>query len=259
MWKWFAALSLFSATALAQENATAYDALRVVSGQLGRPAVNHIISVNGINGDPQPATWKVLLEDSRSPSGTREVEVTNGRLISDRKPERVIIGSASNSTIKTSRLNLDSSGAFSVASRVADRSSTRFATANYTLRMDERGDPVWIVALQSPNGRPVGTIHINCNRGNVVRSEGMFAGAQMEDVEVDRSYRPGTRDRTVERSVTVERNDNVDRNDNEDGDDERGPLSGVRSRIRGAFERAQDEARGMFDRVRRSFDDFITR
>ena len=160
---------------------------------------------------------------------------------------RTIIGSTEGATIKTTRLNLDSSGAFAVASRTADKSNARFATANYTLRTDERGDPVWIVTLQSASSRPVGTIHINCNRGNVTRTEGMFAGARMEDVEVDRSA-PRERERA--------RNNN---GDDDDQDENHGPLSGVRSRLRGAFERAQDEARGMFDRVRRSFDDFINR
>src|SRR3954462_10200494 len=177
MWKMLAVLGMTVSTAFAQqENATAYEALRVISGQLGKPALNHVISVTGDDGDPQPQKWKVLLEDSRSPTGTREVVVANGSVVSDRTPERVVIGSASNSTIKTSRLNLDSSGAFAVASRTADKSSAKFASANYMLRVDEKSDPVWIIPLMSPSRRPVGTIHINCNRGNVVRTEGMFAG-----------------------------------------------------------------------------------
>ena len=44
-----------------------------------------------------------------------------------------------------------------------------------------------------------------------------------------------------------------------DEEGEHGLLHGVRSRIRGMFRRTQDEARGMFDRVRRSFSDFIKR
>lgn len=250
MWKLLAAVALTSATAFAQQqNGTAYEALRVVSGRLGRPALNHVISINGVDGDPQPERWKVLLEDSRSPTGTREVEVANGAIASDRTPERVVVGSATNSTIKTARLNLDSSGAFAVASRVADRSAARFATANYTLRVDERGDPVWIVTLLSPSRRPVGTIHINCNRGNVVRTEGMFAGSTMEDVQVDQGPQ-----REVSRSEDVSSNDGVD----EDGD-ERGPLYPVKRSVKNAFFRAQDEAKGMWDRVQRRFDDYIRR
>ena len=51
-------------------------------------------------------------------------------------------------------------------------------------------------------------------RGTVKRTEGMFAGATMEDVEND--Y---------------------------DSDEERGPFSGVKRRIKDTFHRTQDEAR----------------
>jgi len=38
-----------------------------------------------------------------------------------------------------------------------------------------------------------------------------------------------------------------------------GVISDVKKRIKHAFHRTQDEARGMFERVRRSFSDFINR
>jgi hypothetical protein len=233
MWKTLAALLLFSTSALAQENPTAYDALRVVGTKLNRDYVNRVISMTGVEGDPQPETWKILLQDQRARGGVREVEVANGK-ISERTPVRTVVGSAEGATINTAHLNLDSSGAYAVASHTADKSNTRFATVSYTLRTDERGDPVWIVTLHGTSGRPVGTIHINCNRGNVVRTEGMFAGTNMNDIETER--------------------------DIEQGDDEnQGPLRGARARLRETFRRAQDEARDMFDRVRRSFADFINR
>jgi hypothetical protein len=234
MWKTFAALLLFSTSALAQGNPTAYDALRVVGTKLSRDSVNHVISMKGVEGNPQPETWKILLQDQRARGGVREVEVANGNIVSERTPVRTVVGSAEGATIDTTRLNLDSSGAYTVASHTADKSNTRFATVSYTLRTDERGDPTWIVTLHDTSGRPVGTIHINCNRGNVVRTEGMFAGTNMNDVETER--------------------------DIEQGDDEnQGPLRTARARLRETFRRAQDEARDMFDRVRRSFVDFINR
>jgi hypothetical protein len=52
----------------------------------------------------------------------------------------------------------------------------------------------------------------------------------------------------------------TDEHQGEQGDDdEHGPLYGVRQRLRPYFDRAQDEASGMFDRVKRSFTDFINR
>jgi hypothetical protein len=234
MWKTFVALFLAVTPALAQENATAYEALRVVGGQLGRAAVNHVISVSGVDGNPQPETWKVLLEDRHAGGGVREVEVAGGRVVSERTPVRTVVGSAEGSTIKTTRLNLDSSGAFTVASHTADKSNAQFSTANYTLRTDEHGDPVWIVSLQNRSGRPIGTIHIGANRGNVTRTEGLFAGATMQDVQTDEIARE---------------------EDNNSG----GILSNTKARLRDTYRRAQEEARGMFERVRRSFVDFINR
>ncbi|MDQ2825033.1 MAG: hypothetical protein M3R29_06260 [Verrucomicrobiota bacterium] len=234
MWKFFLALLLLAAPAQAQERATAYEALRVVSTQFGRNSLNHVISVTGVNGDPQPETWKILLEDQRARGGVRELEVSNDRIVSERTPVRTIAGSTEGATIKTTRLNLDSSGAYAVASHTADKSNAQFATVSYTLRTDERGDPVWIITLQSRSSRPVGTIHIAANRGNVTRTEGMFAGATMEDIETDRD---------------------VEQTSQEEG----GIIGTAKARIRETFRRAQDEARGMFERVRRSFEDFINR
>src|SRR5256885_6342585 len=79
MWKTLAALVVFVTPALAQERLSAYDALRVVGVHLNRDAVNHVISVTGTHGDPQPETWNILLED-RAHGGIREIQIRNGRV-----------------------------------------------------------------------------------------------------------------------------------------------------------------------------------
>jgi hypothetical protein len=229
MWRSLAALLLFVTPGLAQENATAYEALRVVGSELGRDAVNHVVSITGVKGNPQPEKWKIVLEDPDG-RGVREVDVSDGRIGSEHRPGRSVAGSTEGATIDTSRLNMDSSGAYEVASHTADLSHANFATVDYTLRTDERGEPTWIVTLLSRSSRPVGTIHIGAMRGTVKRTEGMFAGATMEDVEND-----------------------------SDEQDERGPFGGVKARIKESFHRTQEEARDMFDRVKRSFSDFISR
>jgi hypothetical protein len=229
MWRWFAALLFLATPALAQENATAYEALRVVGTELGRGALNHVVSITGVKGDPQPQKWRIILEDADG-RGVREVEVADGKIDSEHRPDRSVAGSTEGATIDTSRLNLDSSGAYEVASHTADLSHATFATVDYTLRTDERGEPTWIVTLLGRSSHPVGTIHIGATGGTVKRTEGMFAGATMEDVEND--Y---------------------------DSDEERGPFYPVKKQIKHAFHRTQEEARDMFDRVKRSFTDFINR
>ena len=227
------ALVFLTAPVFAQERASAYEALRVVGKQFGRDAVNHVISVTGVDGDPQPETWTVLLQNRHARGSVGEVEIAGRRVVSERT--RPVTGSSEGATIDPSRLNLDSSGAFSVASHTADKSGTHFSTASYTLRTDERGEPVWIVTLQN-GSRPVGTIYIGANRGTVRRTEGMFAGATMKDIEIDEPppRRYGYRDAE-------------------------GMLNEAKSRISHSFYVAQHEARNMFERVKRSFSDFINR
>jgi len=231
MWSLFAALLLLATPVWAQDdNTTAYEALRVAGRQLGRDALNHIVMITGVEGDSQPEKWKIIFEDSSARGGVREAEIADGRITSEREPGRSVAGSTEGATLDTSRLNLDSSGAYAVASHTAEVSHANFATVDYTLRTDERGEPVWIVTLLSRSSRPVGTIHIGATRGTVKRTEGMFAGATMQDVEND--Y---------------------------DREDEGGIIDSVKSRISHAFHRTQEEARGMFERVKRSFSDFINR
>jgi len=229
MWRWFVALLLLATPALAQENATAYEALRVVGSELGRGALSQVVSITGVKGNPQPEKWKIILENPDG-RGVRELEVADGKIGSEHRPGRSVAGSAEGATIDTSQLNLDSSGAYEVASHTANLSHANFATVDYALRTDERGEPTWIVTLLSRSSRPVGTIHIGAMRGAVKQTEGMFAGATMEDVEND--Y---------------------------DSDEESGPFRGVKRRIKDTFHRTQEEARDMFDRVKRSFTDFINR
>ena len=229
MWRSFVALLLLVTPVCAQENATAYEALRVVGTQFGRGALNHVVSITGVKGDPQPEKWKIILENPDG-GGVRELQVAEGKIDSADGADWSTAGSAEGATLNVSRLNLDSSGAFAVASHIADTAHTHFATADYVLRTDERGDPIWIVTLLNRSSHPVGTIYIGATRGTVKRTEGMFTGATMEDVAND--------------------------SDQEEGS---GVISNAKKKIKHGFYKAQEEARGMFERVKRSFSDFINR
>ncbi len=222
-------LLLLATPVCAEENATVYEALRVVGSGFGRDALQQIVSIRGNKGDPQPKKWKIVVEDPEG-GGVRELQVADGKIDSDDEADRDLAGSTEGATIDVSRLNLDSSGAYAVASHTAEASHTSFATADYTLRTDDRGEPMWIVTLRNRSSRPVGTIYIGGTQGIVRRTEGMFAGATMEDVE---------------------------------GDYDQGEVTGVirsaKRSIKHGFNKAQEEARGMFQKVKRSFSDFINR
>ena len=229
MWRVWVGLLLLAPPVWAQENATAYEALRVVGSEFGRDALQQIVSIRGTNGDPQPEKWTIVVEDPQG-RGVRQLKIADGKIDSDDEADRDVAGSTEGATIDVSRLNLDSSGAYAVASHTAEASHTSFATADYILRTDDRGEPMWIVTLRNGSSRPVGMIYIGGTRGTVRRTEGMFAGATMEDIEGD--YDQG--------NVT-------------------GVIRSAKRSIKHGFNRAREEARGMFEKVKRSFTDFINR
>src|SRR5437763_5559847 len=184
MRKLLLALLLPAASAVAQENPSAYEALRVIGTQLNRQIVNHVVSINGADGDPQPRAWKILVDDRNSTNGVREIVVENNQVVSQRAPNRSV-GSSEGATINTGKLNLDSTGAYSVAAHTADTSHVTFSFTSYTLRTDDRGNPVWTVTLADRSNRPVGTMHIRASDGRVTRVEGMYSGRNMEQAEVN--------------------------------------------------------------------------
>ena len=237
MWKSLLSSLFLATTALAQENPSAYEALRVVGTQLNREMMSRIISVTGVDGDPQPGTWKILVADRRASGGVREITVEDNRIASQRTPNRSVVGSTEGNTIDTARLNLDSTGAYAVASHTAETSHVTFSFVSYTLRTDDRGNPVWIVMLEDRSRKPLGTIHIKANDGRVTRVEGMYQGRNMEQVEED-----------------SEQVDNRDADSDEDADD-----NIVKKRIKRLFRKTKEDARRVFVRARRSFVDFVNR
>lgn len=241
MWKFLFALLIPASAAWAQENPSAYEALRVIGTQLNRQLVNRVISVNGFEGDPQPRAWKVLVEDKNAAGGVREIVVEDNRIASQRVPNRSVVGSTQGATINTSNLNLDSTGAYTVAAHTAETSHVTFALTSYTLRTDDRGNPVWIVTLADRTNRPVGTIHIRASDGRVNRVEGMYSGRNMEQVEVNR-----------------DEVDNPPPADDEEQADSDADENIVKRDIKRMFRRTTNDARRMFQRVRRSFVDFFS-
>ena len=240
MWKFLLASLLLAGPALAEENPSAYEALRVIGTQLNRQLVSRVISVSGVDGDPQPRSWKVLVEDRNAIGGVREIVVEGNRVISQRVPNRSVVGSTKDATINTVRLNLDSTGAYSVASHTAETSHVTYALTSYTLRTDEKGNPVWIVTLGDRSSRPVGTIHIRASDGRVTRVEGLYQGRNMEQVEENRDE--------VDNPPVVEDENPEDADENI-----------VKRDIKRMFRRTTNDARHMFQRVRRSFVDFFNR
>ena len=244
MWKSVLASLLLASPVLAQENASAYEALRVIGTQLNRQLVDRVVSVNGVDGDPQPRTWKILVEDKNAANGVREIVVEDNRVVSQRAPNKSVVGSTRGATINPSKLNLDSTGAYTVAAHTAETSHVTFALTSYTLRTDDRGNPVWIVTLGDRSNRPVGTIHIRASDGRITRVEGMYQGRNMEQVEVN---------------PEADNPPSAESNDQAQNDDENSDENLVFKDVKRMFRRTTRDATRMFHKVQRSFVDFFNR
>src|SRR5262249_40703377 len=105
MWRVWVGRLLLATPVCADENGTAYEALRVVGREFGRDAVHQIVSITGTKGDPQPAKWKIVVEDPQG-GGMRELQVADGRVDSDDQADRDIAGSTEGAMIDLSQLNL---------------------------------------------------------------------------------------------------------------------------------------------------------
>src|SRR5947199_9824906 len=110
MWRVWVGLLLLATPVRAEENATVYEALRVLGSEFGRDALQQIVSIRGTKGDPQPEKWKIVVQDPQG-RGMRELQVTDGKIDSDDEADRDVAGTTEGVTIDVSRLNMDFSGA----------------------------------------------------------------------------------------------------------------------------------------------------
>src|SRR5437660_1592525 len=107
---WF--FSLFIAAQLVcLGRETAYEALRTVGNAKGQAVLNHVVEVKGRAGNPQPETWKILIDDPAARGGVRELEVAKNQIVSERTPVKSYAGAGENAVMDFGRLNLDSEGA----------------------------------------------------------------------------------------------------------------------------------------------------
>ncbi len=253
MWRVFLLILLTVSSALAEQQLTAYEAMKTVGRQLGRGALKNIISVTGVAGDPQPTRWSILLVDRESPSGVREIQVSTQGILRQGAPRDSAEGARHGATLPTSKLNLDSDGAFKVASYTADQSHVNFHSVAYTLRVNEREVPVWRITVLDEAQQSLGTITINASRGTVTRVEGLYRGANM----INGEPAPGAAPPVERRRTEIAPGD--DYVDEETVDEDAGDENVVKAEIKRVFRQGRDGVRHIFERVQRSFEDFFNR
>jgi hypothetical protein len=152
---------------------TAYQALRTVGAQRGADVLKHVIEVQGQGGIPQPIVWRVVLDDPAARGSVREVDVAHGRIVAEHTPLRAYSGSAAGALIDFHKLNLDSSGAFTVAEKEAQKARIGFDSVDYILRTGDgpNGDPIWVIHMMDASRHSIGTMSIAADNGSVVSSD----------------------------------------------------------------------------------------
>jgi hypothetical protein len=169
------AAALFFTQAICSAKDPAYQALRTAAG--GNQALfNRVVEVQGAKGDPQPTVWRIVLDDPQARGGVRELEVSNGRVISEHTPIRAYAGAGASAVMDFKKLNLDSTGAFTIANQEAAKRHAGFDLVDYSLRSDaQTSAPVWVLKLLDSDGRGVGTLFIAATDGAILRTEGFGA------------------------------------------------------------------------------------
>jgi hypothetical protein len=171
-------LLLLVVSGWAEEN-TAYNALRFVGNLRGEQTLNQVLSVSGESGNPQPDRWKITLDDPAARGGVRELEVVSSQIGSERTP----VGSdvAGGKTINLNQLNLDSDGAYQVASEEAKKNGASFDRVNYRLSVDrDTGKPTWIVRLVDSQQQEVGVVKVAADNGTLISSANWVNGGSGE-------------------------------------------------------------------------------
>ena len=160
---------LFALVSAAPAEDTAYSALRVVGRSQGKETLNRVLELRGRAGSPQPAVWKITLDEPRARGGVREIEVQRGKIISERTPASV---RTAGSPMNFSQLNLDSDGAFTVANQEAQKAGAPFDHVDYLLRSGTGGGaPVWQIEVTDSKLGRAGSIDIAADTGTILRQE----------------------------------------------------------------------------------------
>jgi hypothetical protein len=158
---------LFAVTGHTQ--VTAYSALRTVGSSRGEKVLSQLLAISGEGSGAQPNRWKVLIDDPAARGGVRELEVSGNQITSERTP--VKSEWAGGKDMDLAHLNLDSDGAYQVATQEARTKGIEFSKVQFQLAADrETGKPGWTVQMADAKDQRVGAIKVNADSGTIVSS-----------------------------------------------------------------------------------------
>ena len=148
---------------------TAYAALRTVGSSRGEKVLSQVLAISGDGSSAQPSRWKVWIDDPAARGGVRELEISGNQITSERTP--VKSEWAGGKDMDLAHLNLDSDGAYQVATEEARKKGIEFSKVQFQLSADrETGKPEWTVQMADAKDQRLGAIKINADSGATLSS-----------------------------------------------------------------------------------------
>jgi hypothetical protein len=148
---------------------TAYAALRTVGSSRGEKVLRQVLAISGEGLGAQPNRWKVWIDDPAARGGVRELEVSGNQITSERTP--VKSEWAGGKDMDLAHLNLDSDGAYQVATQEAKTKGIEFSKVQFQLAADrDTGKPGWTVQMTDAKDQRVGAIKVNADSGTIMNS-----------------------------------------------------------------------------------------
>ena len=156
-------------TGIGHAQVTAYAALRTVGSSRGEKVLSQVLAVSGEGANAQPTQWRICIDDPAARGGVRELEVSGNQIASERTPVKSEWAGGKNMDL--AHLNLDSDGAYQVATQEAKRKGVEFSKIQFQLAADrETGKPGWTVQFADGKDERLGAVKINADSGTIVTS-----------------------------------------------------------------------------------------
>jgi hypothetical protein len=157
-------LGLMSAGAPSLSAQTAYSALKVASGRVGKDSQNRVLQVSGRAGRPEPSVWQITVENPGSSLGDgQQLDVRAGK-IAGLRPMHLSLP-----RMNLTMIQIDSDGVLAIANSEGVRSGVSFDRLDYTLSVDPMiGRPVWRVDLWDGPSLRVGWLKIAADSAQVI-------------------------------------------------------------------------------------------
>jgi len=145
-------------------------AVAALERQYGPEKFDHIVSLRGVGGGPNPREWVVVAYDRESPTTLRSYWADATRVVtqgvnSSYYPARVPAG-----FVDAGKIKVDSERAFAIVDALAREDGVGFNEVSYTLRaLDLTDDPIWVIQLTDARGQLVGRLVLSAESGGVLR------------------------------------------------------------------------------------------